>query len=39
VLPDDEWPTRPMHVLYPAGRRPTVKIRTFVDALLDDFGG
>lgn len=37
VLPDYEGPTRPMHVLYPAGRRPTVKIRSFVDALLEEF--
>ncbi len=38
VLPDYEGPVRPMYVLYPAGRRPTVKIRSFVDALLEEFG-
>ncbi|MDR3372423.1 MAG: LysR family transcriptional regulator [Ancalomicrobiaceae bacterium] len=38
VLPDYEGPERPMHVLYPAGRRPTVKILSFVDALVGEFG-
>lgn len=38
VLPDYEGPARPMHVLYPAGRRPTVKVRSFVSALVDEFG-
>ncbi|MQT12931.1 LysR family transcriptional regulator [Segnochrobactrum spirostomi] len=38
VLPDYQGPVRPMHVLYPAGRRPTVKVKSFVDALLTEFG-
>ena len=38
VLADDEGPARPMHVPYPAGRRPTVKVHSFVDALLAEFG-
>lgn len=38
VLPDYEGPTRPMYVLYPAGRRPTVKVRSFVDAMVEEFG-
>lgn len=38
VLPDHEGPTRPMHVAYPAGRRPTFKIRSFVDAIVQRFG-
>ncbi len=38
VLPDYEGPVRPMHVLYPAGRRPTVKVRSFVDAVVEEFG-
>lgn len=38
VLPDYEAPARPMHVLQPAGRRPTVKVRSFVDAIIEEFG-
>lgn len=38
VLPDYEGPARPMHVLVPAARRQTVKIRCFVDALREAFG-
>jgi len=38
VLPDYEGPSRPMHVLYPAGRRPTVKVKSFIDAIVDEFG-
>lgn len=38
VLADYDGPARPMHVLYPAGRRPTVKVRSFVDALVAEFG-
>lgn len=38
VLPDYEGPARPMHVLYPAGRRPTVKVRSFVEAVVEEFG-
>ncbi len=38
VLPDYEGPTRPMHVIYPAGRRPTVKVQSFVQAIIEEFG-
>jgi len=38
VLPDYEGPARPMQVLYPAGRRPTVKVRSFVEAMIEAFG-
>lgn len=38
VLPAYEGPARPMHVLYPAGRRPTVKLRCFVEAVIEEFG-
>ncbi|WP_377295776.1 LysR family transcriptional regulator [Rhizobium sp. SGZ-381] len=38
VLGDYEGPVRPMHVLYPAGRRPTVKVRSFVEAVVEEFG-
>jgi DNA-binding transcriptional LysR family regulator len=38
VLPDYQGPVRPMHVIYPAGRRPTVKVKSFVDAIVEEFG-
>jgi DNA-binding transcriptional LysR family regulator len=38
VLPGYQGPSRPMHVLVPAARRPTVKIRSFVTALCEAFG-
>jgi DNA-binding transcriptional LysR family regulator len=38
VLPDYEGPSRPMHVIYPAGRRPTVKVQSFVQAVIEEFG-
>ncbi|ATZ96613.1 LysR family transcriptional regulator [Dickeya fangzhongdai] len=38
VLPEYEGPARPMHVLVPAGRRQTVKIKSVVDALRMRFG-
>ena len=38
VLPDYEGLPRPMHILYPAGRRPTVKVKSFVDAVVGEFG-
>lgn len=38
VLPGYEGPSRPMHVLVPAARQQTVKIRCFTDALRDAFG-
>ena len=38
ILADYDGPVRPMHVLYPAGRRPTVKVRSFVEAMVAEFG-
>jgi len=38
VLSDFEGPVRPMHVLYRADRKPTAKLRSFIDALIDAFG-
>lgn len=38
LLPDHDGPTRPLHVLHPAGRRPTLKIRSFIDAMIEEFG-
>lgn len=38
VLADYDGPARPMHVLHPAGRRPTVKVRSFVEAVVAEFG-
>lgn len=38
VLPDYEGPSRPMHILFPASRRPTPKLRSFVDFVAEAFG-
>jgi len=38
VLSDYEGPSRPMHILLPAGLRPTAKIKSFVDSLRAKFG-
>lgn len=38
VLADWEGPARPMRVLTPAGRRLTVKVATFVEAVVAAFG-
>ena len=38
VLPDYEGPSRPMHLLTPAGLRQTVKIRSFIQAVQKAFG-
>ena len=38
VLPDYMGPSRPMHVLYPSHRKPTAKIRSFIEALVSVFG-
>lgn len=38
VLPDYESPSRPMHMLTPAGLRQTVKIRSFIQAVRQAFG-
>lgn len=38
VLTHYDIPARPMHVVYPASRKPTAKLRSFVDALIAEFG-
>ncbi len=38
VLAAYAGPSRPMHVLIPAGLRPTLKVRKFVEALRREFG-
>jgi DNA-binding transcriptional LysR family regulator len=38
VLPDFEAPSRPMHLLYLADRRQTPKLRSFIDAAIQEFG-
>lgn len=38
ILADYEGPTKPMHVVYPAARKPTIKLRSFIDALVAEFG-
>lgn len=38
VLPDYAGPSHPMHILFPASRRPTPKLRSFVDAVVEAFG-
>ncbi len=38
ILPHYDTPSRPMHILLPAGLRPTVKIRSFIEALREQFG-
>lgn len=37
VLPDYQAPSRPMHLLYPADRLRTAKLRTFIDRALAAF--
>ncbi|MGC6386895.1 LysR family transcriptional regulator [Ewingella sp. S1.OA.A_B6] len=37
VLPDYEGPSRPMHILTPAGLRQTVKISSFIKAVKETF--
>ena len=38
VLPDWDGPVRPMHLVFPAGRSPTPKLRAFVDAVVRSLG-
>lgn len=38
LLSDYEVPTRSMQALYLAGRKPTAKVRSFIDALVAEFG-
>ncbi|MBR0642634.1 LysR family transcriptional regulator [Roseomonas hellenica] len=38
VLPDYVGPSRAMRILFPASRRPTPKLRSFVDVVVQAFG-
>jgi DNA-binding transcriptional LysR family regulator len=38
LLPDDEAPGRPFHILYAPDRRITPKLRSFIDFAIDRFG-
>lgn len=38
LLPDYELPSRPMNVVYPPDRRPTPKLRSFIDFIVETFG-
>jgi len=38
LLPEFDGPSRPMHVVYLADRRPTAKLRGFIDAVVEAFG-
>ncbi len=38
VLPDYEAPTRPISILFAPDRRPTPKLRSFIDFLVASFG-
>lgn len=38
VLPEYEAPTRPMHLVYLPDRRPTPKLRSFIEFVLARFG-
>jgi DNA-binding transcriptional LysR family regulator len=38
VLPDHDLPSLPMHLVYLADRRPTPKLRTFIDFVLERLG-
>lgn len=38
VLTRYQGPIRPMHVLHLQGRQPTAKVRSFVDAVIAEFG-
>jgi len=38
LLSDYELPSRPMHIVYVADRRPTPKLRSFIDFIVELFG-
>lgn len=38
VLPDYESPSRPMHLLFAPDRKPTPKLRSFIDFVVATFG-
>ena len=38
ILPNYETPSQPMHLLYQAERRQTPKLKSFIDAVMHNFG-
>jgi DNA-binding transcriptional LysR family regulator len=38
ILPDYTLPSRPMHIVYLPDKRPTPKLRSFIDFVMDAFG-
>lgn len=38
VLPDYDGPAKPVHLLYPASRRPAAALRAFIEAAVREFG-
>jgi DNA-binding transcriptional LysR family regulator len=38
VLPDYVPPSQPMHVVWPASKKLTPKLRSFIDFLVETFG-
>ena len=38
VLPDYSGPSLPMHIVFPPSHRPTPKLRSFVDFVVEEFG-
>ncbi len=38
LLSDYDLPSRPMHIIYSPDRRPTPKLRTFIDFVVEQFG-
>jgi DNA-binding transcriptional LysR family regulator len=38
ILPDYEPPSRPMHILFAPDRKPTPKLRSFIDFVVATFG-
>lgn len=38
ILTDYELPSRPMHIVYLADRRPTPKLSSFIDFIVESFG-
>jgi DNA-binding transcriptional LysR family regulator len=38
ILPGYEPPSRPMHILFAPDRKPTPKLRSFIDFVVATFG-
>jgi DNA-binding transcriptional LysR family regulator len=38
VLPDFAAPSLPMHIVFPPSHRPTPKLRSFIDFVVEEFG-